>query len=283
MNLRRIAVVGAGAMGRGIAQILAGAGLEVLLHDQDPGTLREALDTIARRLRQQVEDGELSALACRRALAGLTGAADLSDAASAQLAIESVPEHLDLKKQVLGKLDRHCAPGTILASNTSGLDVDELAAATGRPDRVVGMHFFNPPPRMPLIELVCSEHTSDATLATVRDLAVHLGKTPIVAPNRPGFLVNRILFPMINEAIAVLEEGVATAEEIDRAMQLGASHPIGPLALADFIGLDVTLDVLDSLEQRLDSRHRACALLREKVARGELGRKSGSGFHEYPA
>ena len=282
MNLKHIAVIGAGAMGAGIAQLLAGRDLQVLLCDADNAALQRGLDTIARRLGRQVEEGRLPPAGRDQALANLKAIRELSQVGDADLIIEAVPERLDLKKQIFAALDQHTRPGAILASNTSGLDIAELAAMTRRPECVVGMHFFNPPPLMPLIELVCTEHTSGATLQAVRELAEHLGKTPIQVKNSPGFVVNRILFPMINEAIAALAEGVATAADIDRAMELGASHPIGPLALADFVGLDVTLDILDSFAERFDDpRYQASALLREKVTRGELGRKTGKGFFAY--
>ena len=199
------------------------------------------------------------------------------------MVVEAVPERLDLKLAVFAQLGQCAKPEAILASNTSGLDINALAAASGRPDKVIGLHFFNPPPIMPLVEVVRTTATSDATFAAVMALAQDLGKTPLAVANSPGFAVNRILFPMINEAIYALAEGVASAEDIDRAMVLGASHPLGPLALADYVGLDVTLDILESFAQRLDSsKYRPCPLLREMVAQGALGRKTGRGFFAYP-
>ena len=275
MNLKRIAVIGAGTMGRGIAQVLAQANREVLLYDADPCAREQGLASIAARLRQQA--------ASEAAVAALRGIDQLADIGTADMVIEAVPERLDLKLAVFAQLGRGSKPEAILASNTSGLDINALAAAADRPDKAIGMHFFNPPPIMPLIEVVRATETSDGTFAAIMALAQDLGKTPLAVANSPGFAVNRILFPMINEAIYALAEGVASAEDIDRAMVLGASHPLGPLALADYVGLDVTLDILESFAQRLGtSKYRPCPLLREMVAQGALGRKTGRGFFSYP-
>ncbi|NKB70695.1 MAG: 3-hydroxybutyryl-CoA dehydrogenase [Candidatus Latescibacteria bacterium] len=280
--MQRIAVIGAGTMGAGIAQVLAQSGLEVRLYDADPKALEKTLENLTRRLRQQVEKGRLSSDAGRKAQDALAPLTALAQLDWAQMVIEAVPERLDLKREVFAQLDAHCAADAILASNTSGLDVGQLTDAPQRRRQVIGMHFFNPPPVMPLVELISTPYTDPTVLKTTRNLAERLGKTPIVAANKPGFAVNRILFPMINEAICALEEGVATAEDIDRALQLGASHPIGPLALADFVGLDVTLDILDSFAARMGAaKYQASPLLRAKVARGELGRKTGRGFFTY--
>jgi 3-hydroxybutyryl-CoA dehydrogenase len=282
LDFGRIAVIGAGAMGCGIAQVLIASGLEVSLYDADPAALQRGLDRIAQRLRRRVEKGELDAAACEQALRRLRPVPAWEFLGAVDLAIEAVPEKLALKREVFARLDAHCRKEAVLASNTSGLDVEALALATGRPGRVLGLHFFNPPPLMPLVELVRTPRTDPAVFAAIEELVRRLGKTPIAVQNRPGFAVNRILFVMINEAIFALAEGVATAEDIDRAMQLGASHPLGPLALADFVGLDVTLDILDSFAERFgDPKYRPCPLLRELVARGELGRKTGKGFFTY--
>jgi 3-hydroxybutyryl-CoA dehydrogenase len=282
MNFDTIAVIGAGAMGSGIAQLLVQNGYHTLLYDADADALQRGANGIGKRLQEQERKGRLSNAQYLAALDALNIAADLAVLTTANLLIEAVPERLDLKKQVFAQLDNIAAADAILASNTSGLDIDQLAAATQRPSQVIGLHFFNPPPRMPLVEIARAAATSDATFAAVHALALNLGKTPIAVANSPGFAVNRILFPMINEAIYALSEGVAKAEDIDRAMQLGASHPLGPLALADFVGLDVTLDILNALERDLaDPKYRACPLLGEKVERGELGRKTGRGFFTY--
>lgn len=282
MDFDRTAVIGAGAMGCGIAQVLISSGLEVTLYDADPAALQRGLARIAGRLRRQVEKGELDATACDLTLQRLNPIAEWTALGAVDLAIEAVPEKLALKQEVFALLDTHCRPEAVLASNTSGLDVQALALATNRPDRVLGLHFFNPPPLMPLVELVRTPHTDAGVLAAVERLALRLGKIPISVQNRPGFVVNRILFPMINEAIFALAEGVASAADIDRAMQLGASHPLGPLALADFVGLDLTLDILESFAERFgDPKYQPCPLLRQMVDRGELGRKSGKGFFAY--
>ena len=282
LNLKRIAVIGAGTMGRGIAQVLAQASREVLLYDADPRAREQGLASIAARLRQQAAKGRLEPAASEAAIAALQGIDQLAAVSTADMVVEVVPERLDLKRTVFAQLGQFAGSEAILASNTSGLDINALAAASERPDKVIGMHFFNPPPAMPLVEVVCATATSDETLSAVMALVQDLGKTPVAVANSPGFAVNRILFPMINEAIYALAEGVASAEDIDRVMVLGASHPIGPLALADYVGLDVTLDILESFAQRLDStKYRPCPLLREMVAQGTLGRKTGRGFFSY--
>jgi 3-hydroxybutyryl-CoA dehydrogenase len=282
MNFDTIAVIGAGTMGSGIAQLLAQNKYSTLLYDAHAEALTRGLDGIHKRLQQQEQKGRLSSIQHKEATHALTTTTDLAALQTAGLLIEAIPERLDLKKQIFAQLDRIAQGDSVLASNTSGLDIDQLAMATQRPEQVIGLHFFNPPPLMPLIEIARGSATSDRTFAAVHALALSLGKTPIAVANRPGFAVNRILFPMINEAIYALAEGVASAEDIDRAMQLGASHPLGPLALADFVGLDVTLDILNALERDLaDPKYRACPLLCEKVERGELGRKSGRGFFTY--
>ena len=268
-------------MGGGIAQICAAAGYRVVLYDADPAALERAIEAAHARLQRQVERGELAAEDRAGALERLSAEPDLGSLA-ADIAIEAVPEIAAVKMDVLATLDDTLPAAAIIASNTSGLDIAELAAATRRPDRVIGMHFFNPPPSMPLVEVVHTPETSEKTVRAVWSLAEALGKTPISVANRPGFVVNRILIPMLNEAISALQEGAATAEDIDRAMTLGARHPLGPLALADFIGLDVVLHILESFEERLgDGRYRPCDLLRAMVSRGDLGRKTDRGFFVY--
>ena len=282
-KIKTVAVIGTGAMGSGIAQLLAKAGFEVLLFDADPAAAAKAVATIGGRLQRQVERGSLAAAAAEEARGRLAVLEQWAGLAAVDLAIEVVPERLDLKKEVFVQMDLHARAGALLLSNTSGLDIGKLAAVTRRPAQVAGMHFFNPPPLMPLVEVVSAAQTAEETLVAVEELAVGLGKTPIRVRNSPGFVVNRILFPMINEAVFALAEGVAAAADIDRAMQLGASYPLGPLALADFVGLDITLDILESFEARLgQAKYKPCPLLREKVACGHLGRKSGQGFFSYP-
>ena len=269
-------------MGSGIAQLLAQYGFTVNLCDKNPQILRESAANIRQRLDSQAQRGHLTEDQLNSARSALQTVQSLSEACTADLIIEAVPEQIELKKNLFAEIDRAAPANAFLASNTSGLDIDQLAAATERAERVIGMHFFNPPPRMPLVEIARGKATSDATFDAVHTLARQLGKTPISVSNSPGFAVNRILFPMINEAIYALAEGVASAKDIDRAMCLGADHPLGPLALADFVGLDITLDILDALERDLKSdKYRACPLLRVKVARGELGRKTGRGFFSY--
>ncbi len=281
MTFARGVVIGAGTMGRGIAQVLLEAGLQVGLHDASGAVLEAAVDSLRDRVRRRHGRGEVSGdleeMAGR--LSALPRLADMEE--DTDLAIEAVPERLDLKRGVLARLDRLLPAGAVIASNTSGLDVAALAAATGRPQRVVGLHFFNPPPVMPLVEIVAGPQTSAAVVTAVAGLARRCGKTPIEVGNRPGFAVNRLLFAMIAEGVRALEEGVASAEDLDRAMRLGAGHPLGPLALADFVGLDVCLDILESLEARLGPRYAPPERLRRLVDQGRLGRKTGGGFFDY--
>ena len=281
MTFARAVVIRAGTMGRGIAQVLLEAGLQVGLHDASGAVLEAAVDSLRDRVRRRHGRGEVSGdleeMAGRlSALPRLTDVEEDTD-----LAIEAVPERLDLKRGVLARLDRLLPAGAVIASNTSGLDVAALAAATGRPQRVVGLHFFNPPPVMPLVEIVAGPQTSADVVTAVAGLARRCGKTPIEVGNRPGFAVNRLLFAMIAEGVRALEEGVASAEDLDRAMRLGAGHPLGPLALADFVGLDVCLDILESLEARLGPRYAPPERLRRLVDQGRLGRKTGGGFFDY--
>ena len=280
LNFRQAVVVGAGTMGRGIAQVLLEAGLHVGLHDASGAVLQAAVDSVRKRVRRRRERGEIGGDPDE--IDGrLRALAELSDLAGTDLAIEAVPERLDLKQDVLARLDAVLPPGAVLASNTSGLDLSALAGATGRPHRVVGLHFFNPPPAMPLVEIIAAPRTSPEVVTAVAGLARRCGKTPIEVGNRPGFAVNRLLFAMVAEAVRALEEGVASAEDLDRAVRLGAGHPIGPLALADFVGLDVCLDILESLEARLGPRYAPPGRLRRLVAEGRLGRKTGGGFFDY--
>jgi 3-hydroxybutyryl-CoA dehydrogenase len=271
-------------MGTGIAQTAAQSGLAVRLIDVDARQLRRADEAIRAGLARLVERGRLSEQRRAEALEHLATSTDPSDAAAADLVIEAVPEQLEVKASLLGQLDRICREGTVLASNTSSISITRLAAATGRPDRVVGMHFFNPVPVMRLVEIVRGERTSDDTRDLVQRVAEDLGKTAVEVQDYPGFVSNRLLMPMINEAAFALMEGVASREAIDGVMRLGMNHPMGPLELADFIGLDVCLHIMRVLQEGLgDDKYRPCPLLARMVAAGKLGRKSGRGFYEYPA
>ncbi len=282
MKVRRVAVIGAGTMGNGIAHVCALGGLGVSLVDADAAALDRGLATIGRNLRRQLARGKITAEERAGALARIEGGRSLDAAAHADLVIEAVPEHASLKREIFAELDGVTPPGTILASNTSSISITAIAAATGRPGQVIGMHFMNPVPVMKLVEVIRGLRTSDATTAAVMELARALGKTPVEARDFPGFVSNRILMPMINEAVFALMEGVADAEGIDTVMKLGMNHPMGPLALADLIGLDTCLNILEVLHRELgDDRYRPCPLLRQYVAAGWLGRKSGRGFHRY--
>ena len=269
-------------MGRGIAQVAARCGLNVLLHDQDTEVLDAALRFIDGALLRQVEKGALQENVRAELIARIRVAGDLGALSSADFAIEAISEDLALKTQVFATLDRACRPGVILASNTSSLPITKLAAATRRPDRVIGMHFMNPVPVMELVEIVAGQATSRETIESTRGLAKTLGKTPVTAQDFPGFISNRVLMPMINEAIYVLYEGVGSRDDIDTVMRLGMRHPMGPLALADFIGLDTCLAILEILQGGFgDPKYRPCPLLRRMVHAGLLGRKSGRGFYEH--
>ena len=279
---RPVVVIGAGTMGSGIAQVFAAAGRQVYLGDQDDAALKRGLASIAKSLDRLIKKGALDAAGRDQVLARIRGAVSGLPLGDCGLAVEAVPERLDLKKAVLQELDRSLPPDSILATNTSSISITELAAATSRPTRVVGMHFMNPVPLMPLVEVVRGLETSQEVVQATLEEARALGKTPVVVQDRPGFVSNRVLLPMINEAVFALEEGVATREAIDTVMKLGMNHPIGPLALADLIGLDVCLDILEVLHRGFgDDKYRPCPLWRVMVAAGRLGRKSGRGFYEY--
>jgi 3-hydroxybutyryl-CoA dehydrogenase len=279
---RLVGVVGAGTMGHGIAQVFAQAGIPVRLHDVSTGALARARRGIEGSLAKFVEKGKLSAADRDATLARLDTVGTLDGLADADLVVEAIVEQVDAKQQLFAELDRLTGPATILASNTSSISITALGAATSRPERVLGLHFMNPVPLMPLVELVRGQATSAETMAAGRAIAAALGKTGIEAADYPGFIANRILMPMINEAAFALMEGVGTAEAIDGVMKLGMNHPMGPLTLADFIGLDVCVAILDVLHQGLgDPKYRACPLLRRLVAAGHLGRKAGRGFYVY--
>jgi 3-hydroxybutyryl-CoA dehydrogenase len=281
-TIQSVGVVGAGTMGNGIAQACATSGLRVVMVDIAQAAVDKGLATIAGSLDRLIKRGKLDEAGKQRALERIQGSTSYDDLKGVQLVIEAATENEGLKIKILQQLDQLLPPEVIIASNTSSISITKLAAATGRPDKVIGMHFFNPVPVMALVELIRGLQTSDATHDTIKALAEALGKTPISVRNSPGFVVNRILVPMINEAFFVLAEGLATPEEIDEGMKLGCNHPIGPLALADMVGLDVCLAVMNVyFEEFNDSKYRPCPLLKEMVAAGWLGRKTGRGVYRY--
>ena len=278
----RVAVIGAGTMGNGIAQVFAQAGHAVTLRDLDMAILDRARAQIDRSLAKLVETGRLPAADRAATLERIAATTDLAAVASADLVIEAVIESLQTKRALFVELDRLTSPAAILASNTSSISITKLGAATRRADKVIGMHFMNPVPLMALVEVIRGQATSDETTRTVMDLARGLGKTPVEVSDFPGFVANRVLMPMINEAVFAVYEGVAKPEAIDEVMKLGMNHPMGPLTLADFIGLDVCLAILEVLHEGLgDPKYRPCPLLRRMVDAGWLGRKSGRGFYTY--
>jgi len=283
MEIKRIGVIGAGLMGSGIAQVAAQSGFQVNLMDVEQRFVDKGLAAIEKNLKRMTEKGKMEAPAADAVRSRIKGTVSLSEAASdVDVTIEAVIEKMDLKKSVYNELDGIAKASTIFATNTSGLSITEMAAVTSRPDRFIGMHFFNPVPVMKLVEVIRGYGTSDETVAVIKELALKLGKTAIEVLEAPGFVVNRILVPMINEAVFVLQEGLASAAEIDEGMKLGANHPMGPLALADLVGLDTLLNVQQHLyEEFADPKYRPPTLLRKMVRAGHLGRKSGKGFFDY--
>jgi len=282
MQIKKVGIIGQGLMGSGIAQVMAQSGYEITVFDSYAPCLAGAYAKLEKSYGKAVDKGRMTKEEADAALANVTVAERLEDVAGSDMVIEVIVENIELKKQLFKQLDGICQPDTIFASNTSSTCITEMAFTTQRPDKFIGMHFFNPVPAMKLVEVIRGLATSDDTYNTIRELAVSLEKDPVEVKDNPGFVVNRILIPMINEAVFVLQDGVASAEDIDKALKLGANHPLGPLALADLIGLDTCLSIMDVLYMNFgDSKYRAAYLLRKMVKGGKLGRKSGEGFFSY--
>ncbi len=282
MVINKIMVIGAGQMGGGIAQVAAQAGLTVVLNDIDAALVSKRVAFIDKTLSRNVEKGRITEDEKQEALARLIPSTDLQDADDVDFVVEAASEKMEIKAQIFRKLDEIARPDVILATNTSSLPITEIAAVTGRPESVIGMHFMNPVPVMTLVEIIRGIATSNEVYQTVEDLAKAMGKTPVEVNDYPGFISNRVLMPMINEAIYCVYEGVAEAEAVDQVMKLGMNHPMGPLTLADFIGLDTCLAIMEVLyEGFADSKYRPCPLLRKMVKAGWLGKKSGQGFYTY--
>ncbi len=278
----KICVIGTGTMGSGIVQAFAQAGVPVVMKSRSEASNEKAIARISKSLAKLVEKGKIAQEYMDATLANITPTTDYAACADVDLIIEAAVETMELKKELFKMLDEICKPETILASNTSSLSITEIAAATNRPDRVIGMHFFNPAPVMKLVELIKGQKTSDNVCTTISDLAKSIGKVPVMVNEAPGFVVNRILIPLVNEGIGILADGVATRDEIDEAMKLGANHPMGPLALGDLIGLDVCLAIMEVLHQEYgDDKYRPHPLLRKMVRANLLGRKTGEGFYKY--
>lgn len=282
MEIKTFGVIGAGQMGNGIAQVVAMSGIHVIMNDIKTEFVEKGLGNIKKNLTRSVDRGKMTEPEKEAVLGRIKTSVELSDMASADFVVEAATENEPIKFQIFKNLDQICKPDAILATNTSSIPIGRIANQTGRPDKVIGMHFMNPVPVMKLIEVIKGLATSDQTFTTTWDLAVKLGKTPAEANDFPGFIANRILLPMINEAVYCLYHGVGKAEDIDTVMKLGMNHPMGPLALADLIGLDTCLAIMETLYDGFcDSKYRPCPLLRKYVEAGWLGRKTGRGFYEY--
>ena len=282
IEIQRVGVIGAGTMGNGIAHVFARNGFQVVLCDVEQRFLDRGLNAISRNLEREVASGKISANDKQMAFNRIEPVLKRTTLSSCDFVVEAATEKLEVKREIFRDLDQLCRPEVILASNTSSISITKLAALTGRPAKVIGMHFFNPVPVMKLVEVVRGLGTSNETFATVRDLAVKLQKTPVEVNDAPGFVSNRVLMPLLNEAMYAVMEGVATAEAVDEVFKLGMAHPMGPLALADFIGLDVCLDIMRVLQDGLgDPKYRPCPLLIKMVDAGWLGKKSGRGFYKY--
>ncbi|MBS6183706.1 MAG: 3-hydroxybutyryl-CoA dehydrogenase [Clostridium celatum] len=280
--MEKIFVLGAGTMGAGIVQAFAQKGYEVIVRDIKDEFVERGIAGINKNLSKLVSKGKMTEEAKEDILSRISGTTDMNLAADCDLVVEAAIENMKIKKEIFAELDKICKPETILASNTSSLSITEVASATGRPEKVIGMHFFNPAPVMKLVEIIRGMATSQETFDAVKELSLEIGKEPVEVAEAPGFVVNRILIPMINEASFILQEGIASVEDIDTAMKFGANHPMGPLALGDLIGLDVCLAIMDVLYNETgDTKYRASSTLRKYVRAGWLGRKTGRGFYNY--